>query len=608
MNEPTRKTTRNPLGGRALPLGFAAGVFASLVLATAGVEAALPEGTKVTWTSIASGGDPVPSLGNTISSFVAPPVLARNQLVFGTKVETLDTSHDAVLRAWLPQGTVEVVASAAAPLPGLAGPVLELGQGAFPGHPGYTVDSQALAFWARVQTANGATTALFSNAGGALALVASLPDLGSAGVGTEVPGPWLPTSQLGFTAPPEIAEVITVVPPPYRFHSSAGFARLSAGRLSFSASYLGRILLDGDASPLVERALVETQPGAAPPWTKHADPWFPLAVETTPEGAPVMRLPFGGSRGKSTLAWFDAAVIEPDTAVDSRVEHRVMVQATPPTKPVALAALEQTGAKVSAKGGIVPGQAQYRFATFGDALDLSAPVVSREGKRVVYWAASLPATFNGSAGLPSAQTNPWLEGVYRYEVATGNTSPVIHSNMKVPGIPAGKYVSFTGISADGNRVALTAAYSVPGAGVGTEVVIADGARRYRLVGTGDTVAGITVANVATSQQAIWGDRIAIKAIDVSGVPHVLVGTIDPPCAADLTGSLDPTSPEYGVPDGSRNRTDYQYFLERYLAQSLDADLSSSDDPDDEAFGVPDGTVNVVDFLYYRSVYFLAGCK
>lgn len=80
-----------------------------------------------------------------------------------------------------------------------------------------------------------------------------------------------------------------------------------------------------------------------------------------------------------------------------------------------------------------------------------------------------------------------------------------------------------------------------------------------------------------------------------------------PCAADMTGSTDPTAPSYGVPDGVLDGSDFFYFLDRFVAGDLaGADLTGSAEPTDPAYGVPDGMIDAADFFYYLDL-FTAGC-
>jgi len=81
----------------------------------------------------------------------------------------------------------------------------------------------------------------------------------------------------------------------------------------------------------------------------------------------------------------------------------------------------------------------------------------------------------------------------------------------------------------------------------------------------------------------------------------------PVCEPDLTGTTDPNSPDYGVPDGLVDANDFFYFLDRFAAGDLSvADLTGSSDPNSSDYGVPDGTLDANDFFFYLSL-FAAGC-
>lgn len=82
---------------------------------------------------------------------------------------------------------------------------------------------------------------------------------------------------------------------------------------------------------------------------------------------------------------------------------------------------------------------------------------------------------------------------------------------------------------------------------------------------------------------------------------------DATCAADLTGSSDPNSPLYGVPDGNSDAADFFFYLDQFVAGNLAiADLSGSSDPNDPSYGTPDGLLDGADFFYYLDVFVL-GC-
>ncbi|MBX3365162.1 MAG: hypothetical protein KF866_10380 [Phycisphaeraceae bacterium] len=80
-----------------------------------------------------------------------------------------------------------------------------------------------------------------------------------------------------------------------------------------------------------------------------------------------------------------------------------------------------------------------------------------------------------------------------------------------------------------------------------------------------------------------------------------------PCPADLSGSSDPNSPLYGMPDGVVDSADFFFFLDRFEAGDLArVDMSGSSDPADPSYGVPDGRLDAADFFFYLDL-FVAGC-
>ncbi|MBX3363645.1 MAG: hypothetical protein KF866_02660 [Phycisphaeraceae bacterium] len=79
------------------------------------------------------------------------------------------------------------------------------------------------------------------------------------------------------------------------------------------------------------------------------------------------------------------------------------------------------------------------------------------------------------------------------------------------------------------------------------------------------------------------------------------------CAADLSGSSDPSDPMYGIPDGVVDAGDFFFFLDAFASGNVAiADLSSSSDPNNPGYGVPDGVIDASDFFYYLDL-FVAGC-
>lgn len=66
------------------------------------------------------------------------------------------------------------------------------------------------------------------------------------------------------------------------------------------------------------------------------------------------------------------------------------------------------------------------------------------------------------------------------------------------------------------------------------------------------------------------------------------------CEGDLTGTTDPTDPDFGVPDGVVDSDDFFYFLDRFAAGSDEADIDGDGDNDGD------------DFFQYLD-FFSAGC-
>ncbi|MCB9844924.1 MAG: CRTAC1 family protein [Phycisphaeraceae bacterium] len=79
------------------------------------------------------------------------------------------------------------------------------------------------------------------------------------------------------------------------------------------------------------------------------------------------------------------------------------------------------------------------------------------------------------------------------------------------------------------------------------------------------------------------------------------------CVADLTGSSDPNSPDYGIGDGSVGVVDFMYLLDQFVAGNRDAaDLTGSSMPGDPAYGLPDGVIDLHDFFYFLDE-FVSAC-
>ncbi|MBX3365005.1 MAG: hypothetical protein KF866_09590 [Phycisphaeraceae bacterium] len=79
------------------------------------------------------------------------------------------------------------------------------------------------------------------------------------------------------------------------------------------------------------------------------------------------------------------------------------------------------------------------------------------------------------------------------------------------------------------------------------------------------------------------------------------------CPADFSGASDPNDPDYGIPDGQVDASDFFYYLDQFAAGNLAvADLTGSSDPNDPAYGVPDGQIDATDFFYFLDI-FVVGC-
>ncbi len=78
------------------------------------------------------------------------------------------------------------------------------------------------------------------------------------------------------------------------------------------------------------------------------------------------------------------------------------------------------------------------------------------------------------------------------------------------------------------------------------------------------------------------------------------------CRPDLTGSTDPNSAAYGIPDAVLDASDFFYYLDLFVANNAAADYTGSSDPNDPEYGLPDGIIDASDFFFYLDLY-TAGC-
>lgn len=85
-----------------------------------------------------------------------------------------------------------------------------------------------------------------------------------------------------------------------------------------------------------------------------------------------------------------------------------------------------------------------------------------------------------------------------------------------------------------------------------------------------------------------------------------ISFIETACIADMTGSIDPNNPGFGVPDGTLDANDFFYFLFAFENNFPLADMSGSSDPNSPFWGQPDGIFDANDFFYYLSI-FADGC-
>lgn len=92
-----------------------------------------------------------------------------------------------------------------------------------------------------------------------------------------------------------------------------------------------------------------------------------------------------------------------------------------------------------------------------------------------------------------------------------------------------------------------------------------------------------------------------------GTEGIYVARLATPCPGDLSGSSDPNSSDYGLPDGALDAADFFYYLDQFALGNVSvADLTGSSDPNDPNYGAPDGTLDIADFFYFLDL-FVAGC-
>mgnify|MGYP001203513867 CR=1 FL=1 len=132
--------------------------------------------------------------------------------------------------------------------------------------------------------------------------------------------------------------------------------------------------------------------------------------------------------------------------------------------------------------------------------------------------------------------------------------------------------------------------------------VGNGNRGVAELGNGDILftsgSGVFVLERATGNTFPMFTGVSGRFISLAGPPV---------CRPDLSGSTDPNDPNYGVPDGLVDASDFFYFLDQFAGGNLAvADLSGSTDPNDPGYGVPDGSLDASDFFYFLDI-FVAGC-
>jgi len=112
--------------------------------------------------------------------------------------------------------------------------------------------------------------------------------------------------------------------------------------------------------------------------------------------------------------------------------------------------------------------------------------------------------------------------------------------------------------------------------------------------------------VVNGQVQIIGFGVNFDLFDVNSDGVIEQADLSGLCSADLTGSLDPNNPAYGVPDGIVDASDFFFYLDEFADGESSADLTGSLDPNSPDFGVPDGNIDANDFFFYLQL-FANGC-
>lgn len=112
--------------------------------------------------------------------------------------------------------------------------------------------------------------------------------------------------------------------------------------------------------------------------------------------------------------------------------------------------------------------------------------------------------------------------------------------------------------------------------------------------------------VVNGQVQIIGFGTNFDLFDVNGDGVIESADLTGLCPGDLSGSVNPNSPAYGMPDGMVDANDFFFYLDEFATGEDTADLTGSLDPNSPDFGVPDGTIDANDFFFYLQL-FAIGC-
>ncbi|MFG0327044.1 MAG: GC-type dockerin domain-anchored protein [Phycisphaerales bacterium JB037] len=130
----------------------------------------------------------------------------------------------------------------------------------------------------------------------------------------------------------------------------------------------------------------------------------------------------------------------------------------------------------------------------------------------------------------------------------------------------------------------------------------------RVIGHDDPLFGGTVATAVMivgglSEESDIGFYYRLT----SGEQGIAIAVGRPDCEADLTGSSDPNSADYGDPDGDADGDDFFFFLDAFAAEDLrHCDFTGSSDPNEPTYAYPDLDCDGDDFFFYLDA-FAQGC-